>query len=179
MLAKVGLITADECRQIEQGLEAIRQEIEQGKFEFSTELEDIHMHIERALIDRIGDAGRKLHTARSRNDQVSTDLRLWCRDAIDRDRCSDCASLQRAFVDRCDADPGRILPGYTHMQAHQPVLAAHYWLAYCEKLERDRRAVGRLPTPRERVAAGRGGTGGHELADRSARCRPALGFLST
>ncbi len=86
MLAKVGLITADECRQIEQGLESIRQEIEQGKFEFHVELEDIHLHIERALIERIGDVGRKLHTARSRNDQVSTDLRLWCRDAIDRAR---------------------------------------------------------------------------------------------
>jgi len=79
MLAKTGLISAEECGQIEQGLSVIRQEIEQEKFEFSIELEDIHLHIERALVDRIGDTGRKLHTARSRNDQVSTDLRLWCR----------------------------------------------------------------------------------------------------
>ena len=137
MLAKVGLITADECRQIEQGLSAIRQEIEQGSFAFSVELEDIHLHIERALIERIGDTGRKLHTARSRNDQVSTDLRLWCRDAIDALSAA-LVGVQCAFVERCAADRDVILPGYTHMQRAQPVLAAHYWLAYCEKFERDR-----------------------------------------
>ena len=137
MLAKVGLINAEECRQIEQGLQSIRHEIEQGKFEFHVELEDIHLHIERALIERIGDAGRKLHTARSRNDQVSTDLRLWCRDAIDQ-LDEQLSQLQRAFVDRCPADAETVLPGYTHMQRAQPVLAAHYWLAYCEKLDRDR-----------------------------------------
>jgi argininosuccinate lyase len=82
MLAKVGLITADECQKIRQALEQIRTEIEQDKFPFRSELEDVHMHIERALIDRLGDVGRKLHTARSRNDQVSTDLRLWVREAI-------------------------------------------------------------------------------------------------
>jgi argininosuccinate lyase len=137
MLAKVGLLTADECRQIEQALEEIRQEIEQGNFQFRIELEDIHMHIERALIDRLGDVGRKLHTARSRNDQVATDLRLWVRWAIDQidQRLT---TLQRAFVDRCDADADVILPGYTHFQRAQPVLAPHYWLAYCEKLQRDR-----------------------------------------
>jgi argininosuccinate lyase len=136
MLANVGLITADECKQIEQGLEAIRQEIEQGNFQFTTELEDIHLHIERALIDRIGDTGRKLHTARSRNDQVSTDLRLWCSQQAQRtdDLLDD---LQRAFVGRCDKDKDVVLPGYTHMQRAQPVLAAHYWLAYCQKFQRD------------------------------------------
>jgi len=137
MLAKVGLINVDECRQIEQGLESIRQEIEQGKFEFRVELEDIHLNIERALIERIGDAGRKLHTARSRNDQVSTDLRLWCRDAIEELE-EQLSNLQRAFVARCPDDAETVLPGYTHMQRAQPVLAAHYWLAYCEKLQRDR-----------------------------------------
>ena len=147
MLAQVGLISADECRQIEQGLEEIRQEIEQGNFAFRTELEDIHMHVEKALIERTGDVGRKLHTARSRNDQVSTDLRVWVRDAIDLldGRLLD---LQKAFVGRCDADADVILPGYTHMQRAQPVLAPHYWLAYTEKLERDR---GRLADCRKRV----------------------------
>ena len=137
MLAKVGLITDDECRQIEQGLGEIRQEIEQDRFPFSVELEDIHMHIERALIDRIGDVGRKLHTGRSRNDQVSTDLRLWVRDAIDQidERL---VGLQRALVGRCDGDADCILPAYTHLQRAQPVLAPHYWLAYCEKFQRDR-----------------------------------------
>lgn len=137
MLAKVGLLTAEECRQIEQGLAEIRQEIEQDRFPFRTELEDIHMHVERALIDRIGDVGRKLHTARSRNDQVATDLRLWVRWAIDRidERLLE---LQREFLGRCAKDAGVILPGYTHFQRAQPVLAAHYWLAYCEKFQRDR-----------------------------------------
>jgi argininosuccinate lyase len=149
MLAKVGLLTSDECRQIEQGLEAIRLEIEQEKFEFRIELEDIHMHIERALIERIGDVGRKLHTARSRNDQISTDLRLWVRDAIDRiDRRL--LEVQKAFVGRSDRDADVILPGYTHTQRAQPVLAPHYWLCYCEKFERDRQ---RLADCRKRVNA--------------------------
>ncbi len=137
MLAKVGLISQDECRQIERALEEIRLEIEQDKFPFRSELEDIHMHVERALIERIGDVGRKLHTARSRNDQVATDMRLWVREAIDRidQRLID---LQRAFVGRCQGDAGVILPGYTHLRRAQPVLAAHCWLAYCEKFQRDR-----------------------------------------
>ncbi len=137
MLAKVGLISADECQQIRQALEQIRTEIEQDKFPFRDELEDIHLHIERALIDRLGDVGRKLHTARSRNDQVSTDLRLWIRESIGQidERLIE---VQRALVGRCDRDAGVILPGYTHMRRAQPVLAAHYWLAYCEKFQRDR-----------------------------------------
>jgi len=147
MLVKVGLLNGEECRQIEQGLEVIRQEIEQGRFEFRAELEDIHLHIERALIERIGDIGRKLHTARSRNDQVSTDLRLWCREVIDGVDAA-VRALQKAFVGRCDADRDVILPGYTHTQRAQPVLAAHYWLAYCEKLQRDRE---RLADCRKRV----------------------------
>ena len=137
MLAKVGLLTNDECRQIEQGLAEIRDDIEQGRFEYKTELEDIHMHIERALIERLGDVGRKLHTGRSRNDQVSTDLRMWCREAIDQIN-ERVLHLQTAFVGRCDADADCILPAYTHMRRAQPVLAPHYWLAYCEKFERDR-----------------------------------------
>jgi len=137
MLEKVGLISAEECRQIEQALAAIRREIEQGQFQFRIDLEDIHMHIERALIDRIGDAGRKLHTARSRNDQVATDLRLWVREAIE-EIDGRLADLQRAFVGRCQRDAEVILPGYTHLQRAQPVLAPHYWLAYCEKFQRDR-----------------------------------------
>lgn len=147
MLAQVGLLSGDECRQIEQTLDQIRQEIEQGKFPFSAELEDIHMHIERALIERIGDVGRKLHTARSRNDQVATDMRLWVRDAIDQID-QRLVELQRALVARCDGDYDVILPGYTHLQRAQPVLACHYWLAYCEKFERDRQ---RLADCRRRV----------------------------
>ena len=137
MLAHVGLISDDECQQIVQALEQVRQEIAQGEFEFRSELEDIHMHIERALVDRLGDTGRKLHTARSRNDQVTTDLRLWVRDAIDT-LDGLLADLQRAFWGRAATDHDLILPAYTHLQRAQPVLAPHYWLAYCEKFQRDR-----------------------------------------
>ena len=137
MLCKVGLLTADECQQIETTLQEIKQEIDQGSFPFRIELEDVHMHIERALTERTGHVGRKLHTARSRNDQVATDLRLWVRDAIDAIDLR-LVDLQKAFVSRCDRDIDVILPGYTHMQRAQPVLAPHYWLAYCEKLARDR-----------------------------------------
>jgi argininosuccinate lyase len=137
MLSAIGILTDHERHQIVTGLEQIGQEIEAGGFEFRQELEDVHMNIERALVERIGDVGRKLHTARSRNDQVSTDLRLWVRDQIDAIEGL-IRGLQRAFVSRADRDVGVILPGYTHLQRAQPVLAAHYWLAYCEKLERDR-----------------------------------------
>src|SRR6188768_3117842 len=137
MLAKIGVLTDVERHQIIAGLEHIGHEIAEGKFEFKQEQEDVHMNIEWALIDRIGDVGRKLHTGRSRNDQVSTDLRLWVREEIDV-MSARLETLQRAFLGRAERDAGVILPGYTHTQRAQPVLAAHYWLAYCEKLERDR-----------------------------------------
>jgi argininosuccinate lyase len=140
MLAKVGILTDDERHQIITGLEQIGQEIAAGHFQFRQELEDVHMNVERALIDRIGDVGRKLHTGRSRNDQVSNDLRLWCRDEIDA-MSTRLETLQRAFLSRAEKDAGVILPAYTHLQRAQPVLAAHYWLAYCEKLERDRQRL--------------------------------------
>lgn len=137
MLAKVGLLTADEAQQICDTLTQILEEISRGEFPFRTSLEDIHMHIESALIARIGDVGRKLHTGRSRNDQVATDLKLFVREALDHlDTLLE--DLQRAFVHRADQDQHIILPGYTHLQRAQPVMAGHYWLAYCEKYQRDR-----------------------------------------
>lgn len=137
MLSSVGLISAEECSQIVETLEKIGAEIERGQMEWTTELEDIHMHIESSLIARIGDVGRKLHTARSRNDQVATDLKLYLRDAI---KVLDglLHELQKAFVDRCRTDADVVLPGFTHLQRAQPVMAGHYWLAYCEKFQRDR-----------------------------------------
>ncbi|MCC7475509.1 MAG: argininosuccinate lyase [Pirellulales bacterium] len=140
MLSKVGILTDDERHLIVTGLEEIGRQIASGDFLFRQELEDVHMNIERALIDRVGDVGRKLHTGRSRNDQVSTDLRLWVRDEIDTISAR-LESLQRAFLGRADQDAGALLPGYTHLQRAQPVLAIHYWLAYCEKLERDRQRL--------------------------------------
>ncbi len=137
MLSEVGLISSDERSRIVSSLEQIRQEIEAGAFAFRNELEDIHMHVEQALIDRLGDLGRKLHTARSRNDQVSTDMRLWTRRSIDN-LVGLLAGLQSAFVGRCDQDADVVLPAYTHLQRAMPVVAPHYWLAYCEKLQRDK-----------------------------------------
>lgn len=147
MLASVKLISDDERDQICSTLDEIGEEIKAGRFELRADLEDIHMHIESALIERIGDVGRKLHTGRSRNDQVSTDLKLYVRDAIDQlDQLL--ADVQEALVGRCDQDDDVILPGYTHLQRAQPVKAAHYWLAYCEKFQRDR---DRLADCRRRV----------------------------
>ena len=141
MLAHVGLISEEECAQIVTHLDEIGRKIEQGDFEFHSALEDIHMHIEQALIERIGDVGRKLHTGRSRNDQVATDLKLYVRNAIEHlDALLE--NLQRAFVERAGRDADVIVPGYTHLQRAQPVLAAHYWLAYCEKFDRDRQRLG-------------------------------------
>ncbi|MDR1383242.1 MAG: argininosuccinate lyase [Planctomycetaceae bacterium] len=137
MLADVGVLTAEEFGKIESGLRQIQQEIERGEFEFNIKQEDIHLHIENKLTERLGDIGRKLHTARSRNDQISTDLRLWVRGAIDQIDVQ-LKAVQAAFVERCDADFDVILPAYTHTQRAQPVLAPHYWLCYCEKFDRDR-----------------------------------------
>jgi argininosuccinate lyase len=137
MLARVGLLTAAECQQIVRTLSEIQAEIENGQFPFSQEREDVHMHIEAALVEKLGDVGRKLHTGRSRNDQVATDLKLWVRESLDRIdvRLKD---LQRAFVQAAVRHRNIILPGYTHTQRAQPVLAPHVFLAYVEKLERDR-----------------------------------------
>ena len=161
MLAGVGLISEDECKQIEAALTEIEGELDRNELPMQIELEDIHMHIEQALINRLGDIGRKLHTARSRNDQVSTDLRLWCRDAIDG-LDQQLTELQRSFVSRCERDADVILPAYTHLQRAQPVLAPHYWLAYCEKFERDRE---RLADCRKRL--NRSGLGAAAVAGTS------------
>jgi argininosuccinate lyase len=137
MLCKVGLLSDLECEQICGALTEILAEIRRGEMVFTPSLEDIHMHIESALIGRLADVGRKLHTGRSRNDQVSTDIKLYIRNAID-EIDQQLLELQRAFVSRGDRDLDVTLPGYTHLQRAQPVNAVHYWLAYCEKFQRDR-----------------------------------------
>ena len=150
-LEKAGLITPNEFQQIKTGLESIRQEIESGKFGFQETLEDIHMNIEAALTAKIGAAGAKLHTARSRNDQVALDLRLYLRAETDviRDLIR---NFQRALVKLASAHRDFVLPGYTHLQRAQPVLLAHYLLAYVEMFERDferltdaRKRINRMP----------------------------------
>jgi argininosuccinate lyase len=147
MLAHVGILTGAEAGQIAAALDAIAGEIEQASFTFSTSLEDIHTHIEQALIARLGDLGRKLHTGRSRNDQVATDVKLWVRDALDAIDAR-LLDLQRALVESARRDRDVVLPGYTHLQRAQPVLAAHYFVAYAEKYQRDRE---RLADCRRRV----------------------------
>ena len=141
MLAKVGLITPTECAAIERGLLEILAEIEAGGFVFNLEQEDIHMAVESALIARIGEPGKKLHTARSRNDQVALDFRLWCRETIDS-LGGQITVLQRAFVHLAQSQGASPMPAFTHLQHAQPVLIGHELLAYVEMLERDKQRLG-------------------------------------
>ncbi len=136
MLAKQGIISEKEAEAITKGLASIREEIEQGKFEFKPELEDIHMSIEARLVEKVGEVGGKLHTARSRNDQVALDLRLFAKEAI-ADTLVKLKEFQQALINQAEANKGVVMPGYTHLQPAQPVLLAHHLLAYFEMLQRD------------------------------------------
>ncbi|MDH3359365.1 MAG: argininosuccinate lyase [Desulfobulbaceae bacterium] len=137
MLAKQELITNDECDLILNGLNEIEAEITDGTFIFRPELEDIHMNIEKTLVEKIGPAGAKLHTARSRNDQVALDVRLYLREESHR-LIALLTDLQKAFVKQARENLGAIMPGYTHLQRAQPVLVSHHMLAYYEMFGRDR-----------------------------------------
>jgi argininosuccinate lyase len=147
MLAKQGIIGAEDAKKIAQGLDTILSEIERGEFKFSRALEDIHTHVEARLAELIGAAAGRLHTGRSRNDQVVTDLRLYVRDAIDRLDAS-LSGLQHALSERALEHAGTIMPGFTHLQTAQPVTFGHHLLAYVEMLSRDR---GRLADARKRL----------------------------
>jgi argininosuccinate lyase len=147
MLAKVGVISAEDEQSIRDGLAAIAHEIETECFPFDAALEDIHMNIEARLTERIGEPGRRLHTARSRNDQVATDFRLWVRDAIDG-LAAQVTDVMRALADRAAEHAADPMPGFTHLQTAQPVTFGHHLLAYVEMLDRDR---GRLADCRRRL----------------------------
>ena len=166
-LERAGIITHEECKEITEGLKGIGTDIEQGSFEFDMNLEDIHMNIESALTDRIGDAGAKLHTARSRNDQVALDVRLYCRDSLN-DIQENLRDMQRALVQCCKRFPDSVIPGYTHLQRGQPVLFSHHLLAYVEMFERD---IQRLKDSMQRINVmplGSGALAGSTIAlDRS------------
>lgn len=142
-----GILTQEEFEKIEIGLKAIQERIEKGEFEFSTELEDIHLNIESALTADIGPTGAKLHTARSRNDQVATDTRLYCREAID-EITNLVVGLQKALLSQADRHAADPIPGYTHLQRGQPVTVGHHLLAYVEMLSRD---LSRLADTRKRL----------------------------
>ena len=136
MLAKQGIISEKDAERIVMALTSIRDEIEQGSFVFRDDLEDIHMNIEARLIEKIGDVGRKLHTARSRNDQIALDMRLYVKESVSQ-TIVDLKGLQSALLDVAEANRDEIMPGYTHLQRAQPVLFAHHLLAYFEMLQRD------------------------------------------
>ncbi|MBU6258157.1 MAG: argininosuccinate lyase, partial [Burkholderiales bacterium] len=151
MLAAQGVIGADDLGAIERGMAQIRAEIESGQFAWKLELEDVHLNIEARLTALVGDAGKRLHTGRSRNDQVATDVRLWLRGEIDRIAAL-LAAMQRALVELAAGHTETVMPGYTHMQVAQPVSFAHHLLAYVEMYARDaerlvdvRRRLNRLP----------------------------------
>jgi argininosuccinate lyase len=151
MLAAQGIISAQDLGDISRGMAQIREEIESGRFEWKLELEDVHLNIEARLTQLVGDAGKRLHTGRSRNDQVATDVRLWLRDEIDG-LATLLADMQRALVELAARHADTVMPGFTHMQVAQPVSFAHHLLAYVEMFVRDaerltdlRRRVNRLP----------------------------------
>jgi argininosuccinate lyase len=151
MLAEVGVLTAAEREAIVSGLESIRGDIEAGRFTWSEALEDVHMNVEAALTERIGAVGKKLHTGRSRNDQVATDLRLYLRDEVDAIQ-AELRRLREALLDLAEREAATVMPGFTHLQAAQPVTFGHHMLAWHEMLARDaerladaRRRMNRLP----------------------------------
>lgn len=147
MLIDRNIISAEDGGAILAGLDAVLKDIETGTFDFKTELEDIHMNVEAALTARIGDAAGRLHTARSRNDQVATDFRLWVRDAIDTID-HQLQDLQRALIEKAESHADTVMPGFTHLQSAQPVTFGHHLLAYVEMAGRDR---GRFADARKRV----------------------------
>nr|WP_010133738.1 argininosuccinate lyase [Microbulbifer agarilyticus] len=175
MLSEVGVLTADEFQQIAGGLQDIAEEIKAGEFPWSVALEDVHMNIEARLTDRIGATGKKLHTGRSRNDQVATDIRLWLRNRIDQ-IAAELTRLQTGLVDLAEQQADTIMPGFTHLQSAQPVTFGHHLLAWNEMLTRD---FERLMDCRKRV--NRSPLGAAALAGTSypinrARTAELLGF---
>ncbi len=175
MLAERGIVSSEDAARIEQGLREIAQDIEAGRFEWQEAREDVHMNIEAALTERIGEAGGRLHTGRSRNDQVATDLKLWTRQACVR-VVREIDRLHEVLVRRAEETLDVLLPGYTHLQRAQPVRLAHHLLAWAEMFERDR---GRLIDAASRMAdcpLGAGALAGTTFPlDRDATAR-ALGF---
>ena len=175
MLASVGILAPAERDAITRGLAEIQAEIESGHFRFDVADEDVHMAIERRLIEKTGAAGAKLHTARSRNDQVATDVRLYLKDALSAvDAGID--DLQRALLQVCLAHPDAVMPGYTHMQRAQPILLAHHLLAYYEMLARDRARLAGARSRVDELPLGAGAIAGTTLPIDRARTARELGF---
>ena len=174
-LLKAGVLNASDFEAIERGLGEILLEIEQGDFEFSTGLEDVHMNIESALTRRIGEAGARLHAARSRNDQVALDLRMWMRDEIASVN-DGIRGLQRALCSLAGRHAGAVMPGYTHLQRAQPTLFAHHLLAYVEMLERDKGRMADCAKRMDVMPLGSGALAGSTILLDRASIAAELGF---
>ena len=175
MLAARGILSRRDLTAIERGLARIRREIESGRFRWSLDAEDVHLNIERRLTALVGEPGKRLHTARSRNDQVATDLRLWLRGQIDDIRDS-IAALQRALLDQAERHAALVMPGFTHLQVAQPVTFGHHLLAYVEMLERDRERLAQCRARVNRLPLGSAALAGTSFPIDRSRVARELGF---
>jgi len=175
MLAAAGILPRRDLAAIERGLGRVRREIEAGQFEWSLDAEDVHLNIERRLTALAGDAGKRLHTARSRNDQVATDVRLWLRDEIDQ-IVKRIVALERALLEQARRHAGLVMPGFTHLQVAQPVTFGHHLLAYVEMLERDRERLGQVRSRVNRMPLGAAALAGTSFAIDRKRVARELGF---
>jgi argininosuccinate lyase len=175
MLAAAGILPRRDLAAIERGLGRVRREIEAGQFEWSLDAEDVHLNIERRLTALAGDAGKRLHTARSRNDQVATDLRLWLRDEIDQ-IVRRIVALERTLLEQARRHAGLVMPGFTHLQVAQPVTFGHHLLAYVEMLERDRERLGQVRSRVNRLPLGAAALAGTSFAIDRKRVARELGF---
>ena len=177
MLQAQGIINAQDWADIQRGLAQITQDIESGQFEWKLELEDVHLNIEARLTQLVGDAGKRLHTGRSRNDQVATDVRLWLRDEIDAIR-ELLKNLQRALVDVAAQHTQTVMPGFTHLQVAQPISFAHHLLAYVEMLSRDEERMGEIRHRVNRLPLGSAALAGTTYPLDRARVATTLGMVN-
>jgi argininosuccinate lyase len=177
MLQAQGIISAQDWADIQRGLKQITQDIEGGQFEWKLELEDVHLNIEARLTQLVGDAGKRLHTGRSRNDQVATDVRLWLRDEIDAIG-ELLNNLQRALVDVAAQHTHTVMPGFTHLQVAQPISFAHHLLAYVEMLSRDAERMGEIRARTNRLPLGSAALAGTTYPLDRARVARSLGMVN-
>ena len=177
MLQAQGIINAQDLADIQRGLAQITQDIESGQFEWKLELEDVHLNIEARLTQLVGDAGKRLHTGRSRNDQVATDVRLWLRDEIDAIR-ELLNNLQRALVEVAAQHTETVMPGFTHLQVAQPISFAHHLLAYVEMLSRDEERMGEIRARTNRLPLGSAALAGTTYPLDRARVAQILGMVN-
>ena len=177
MLQAQGIINAQDLADIQRGLKQITQDIESGQFEWKLELEDVHLNIEARLTQLVGDAGKRLHTGRSRNDQVATDVRLWLRDEIDAIR-ELLNKLQRALVEVAAQHTETVMPGFTHLQVAQPISLAHHLMAYVEMLSRDEERMGEIRARTNRLPLGSAALAGTTYPLDRARVAKTLGMVN-